>query len=326
MFSANRTQIAVTLCCLLTTTVCSAQDKSIEFDVPAVVGAREILPSPFEETKIIEVILPVSTAIAPKLRGNVNEFRFDVSWNQGVYPIFDYGPRTQTATAIKGLLTVEKNESQSFGIDSSLTGTPVDLASINLSSDLGSSNSERKSYQEIPQHDVLVASGTIDRGTGAFFRFHPSKTQTLEGSHDLILAFRVPKEWRNGMLKVECRGIGKRKVIGLWSEPFEVSRSFVAPLYLESNSTSHDLAIGYARAEQEFRKSWQVFEKELRDIRNYIPPRVPLCRQPAIQEMPHLLIQSGDDKHLSHFEGYLTDEVAIAAGKFVQARNSLKAN
>jgi hypothetical protein len=294
----------------------------IEFDVPALVGAKEISPSPFANEKVIDIILPISTVISSEYRGNVAEFRFDVSWNRNVYSMFDYQPKTKTVSPVEGLLNVEKDSSRSSGFSFNLNSKPVELASANIGSEIGLGNSTREKYQEVPQHEILVASGSINRGTGAFFRFHPSRTGTLEGSRDLQLAYRVPANWRNGILNVECRARGSRSVVGLWNEPFEVSRSFVVPLYLEASSPSQNLAIDFAKAEQDLRKAWIRFESKLKkDIFHLASTRYKKRSLP--EQWPHLLIQSGDDQYLSEFEGYLTREVAVAAGKFVQARASL---
>ena len=301
----------------------SYAQQNIEFDVPAIVGAREIAPAPFAEDKLIEIVLPISTAISSRHRDYIEEFRFDISWNRSVYGIFDYGPKTQTASDIDGLKTIEESTSKNASLNLNLNSKPFESTSANLGADIGANNSRRESYQEVPQHEVLVASGTIDRGTGAFFRFHQSRTNTLEGSRDLILAYRVPADWQNGILNVECRGFGKRRIAGLWDEPIEIGRSFVVPVYLEKNSSAQKLAIDFARAEQDLRKAWLGFEREMRRGNPFKFAVAKLGAQ-LPEQWPHLLIQSGDDRYLSEFEGYLTQEVAVSAGKFVQARNSLK--
>ena len=326
MLPAIRFNVVVACCCFFLAAPVFAQEAPVDFDVPALAGVREILPSPFATSKTIEVLLPVSTVIDSKHRGEVEEFRFDVSWNRSVYPLFDYGPKTQTVSDIEGLLNVEKNESRNAALSGSISGKPLDSVAASLSSDIGRGSSTRKSFQEVPQHDVLVASGTIDRGTGAFFRFHGSKKETLEGGRDLVLAYTVPNSWRNGILKVECRASGKRRVAGLWNEPFETGRSFIVPLYLDGDLASQQLAIDFVRAEQGLRKSWLAFDKQLRDSRKRFPYGLLKTESELPQQWPHLLIQSGDDQYLSQYQGFLTQDVAVAAGKFVQVRSSLESN
>ena len=324
MFLAIRFQLATILCCLLSIQISHAQ-KNVEFDVPAIASANQVTPAPFGGDKLIEIMLPISTASNSSYRGNIDEFRFDVSWSGSVYTIFDYGPRTQTVSGIEGLKSVEQNGSRNAKLNFNLGAQPFELGSANIASDIGASNSKRETWQEIPQQEVLVASGTIDRGTGAFFRFHQSRTNTLEGSRDLVLAYRVPADWKNGILKVECRASGNRRIAGFWDEPFEIGRSFIVPVYIEENSSAQKLAIDFAKAEQELRKAWLNFEKELQKA-NPLQQLINKSNSQLPEQWPHLLIQSGDDRYLSQYEGYLTQEVAVSAGKFVQARNSLRSN
>ncbi len=325
MHRAIRFHVVTALCLLFAGAISNAQESSFEFDVPAMIGVRDILPSPFANSKTIEVLIPISTVIDSKHRGDVEEFRFDVSWNRSVYPVFDYGPKTQTVSDVEGLLNVEESEKQNTNLNTNISGKPLDLLAANLSTDIGSGSSTRKTFHEIPQHHLLVASGTIDRGTGVFFRFHGSKRDSLEGGRDLILAYRVPSEWRNGILKVECRATGSRRIAGLWNEPFEVGRSFVVPLYLDHDVAALQLAIDFVRAEQGLRKSWIAFEKKMDDSKIRFPFGLRQSESELPEQWPHLLIQSGDDQYLSQYQGYLTQDVAVAAGKFVQVRSSLEA-
>lgn len=228
-------------------------------------------------------------------------------------------------SGIEGLKSVEQNGSRNAKLNFNLGAQPFELGSANIASDIGASNSKRETWQEIPQQEVLVASGTIDRGTGAFFRFHQSRTNTLEGSRDLVLAYRVPADWKNGILKVECRALGNRRIAGFWDEPFEIGRSFIVPVYIEENSSAQKLAIDFAKAEQELRKAWLNFESKLQKA-NPLQQLINKSNSQLPEQWPHLLIQSGDDRYLSQYEGYLTQEVAVSAGKFVQARNSLRSN
>lgn len=321
MRPAIRFPIAAAICLFLSIQTILAQS-SVEFDVPAIVSAKSVTSTQFAHDKVIEIVLPISTAIDSKYRENIEEFRFDVSWNRNVYRMFDYGPKTKTVSPVEGFLKVEKNRSSDARFNFDINSKPFELTAANIASVVGSGTSIRESYQEVPQHEVFVASGSIDRGTGAFFRFHPSRTSTLEGSHDLRLAYRVPADWQNGILKVECRAVGSRKVAGLWNEPLEISRSFIVPLYLEENSPSQELAIDFAKAEQDLRKAWLGFESKMKKANPFlVGPTRHGSNLP--EKWPHLLIQSGDDQYLSEFEGCLTQEVAGAAGKFVQARKSL---
>jgi hypothetical protein len=317
-----------------TSLLASADAPSVKFDVPALASVRQLLTdsehSITSTQKTIEVIIPVSTEIQLADRGSIAEFRFDVFWNRNVYPICDYGPRTQTFSEIDGLVSVSKTSDRNASIGLNLSGG-VGTANGTVSGDLGTKESTKRSYQEVPQHEVLVASGTIHRGTGAFFRFHPSRSETLEGGRDLVVAFQVPQHWRGGVLQIECHAQGARKVLGAWSEPFESSRSFVLPIYLEGDDQARQKATEFVRSEQRLRQRWSRHQRQegssSRDpIRQFQSVFAVSSSRQRSSELPddwvHYLIQSSD-VYLEKYRKHLPAEVERAANLFVAARDDL---
>ncbi|MFT7632512.1 MAG: hypothetical protein ACI87E_003564 [Mariniblastus sp.] len=308
-----------------------ADDPPVKFDVPSLVSVHELEFAEGHESarspnlKIVEVVIPVSTEIGFRDRENIDEFRFDVYWNRNVYPIDNYSPRTQTVSDVEGLIAVEKGTDTSAGVGFNLKGS-VEAFSGNAEADLSQRTTTKLRYSEVPQHEVLVASGTIRRGTGAFFRFHPSKRETLEGGRDLIVAFRVPQSWRGGVIKVECRAAGHRKIMGSWREPFEENRAFVLPIYLEGDDQARQAAEAFVRKEQGLRRNWQSHQKQAR------PQPVglfSLTGRPAASgsslpsEWVHHLIQSGNDSYLNRYREKIPSNVVDAAEQFVAARKEL---
>ena len=233
-----------------------ASEHPVRFDVPALTEAfvANQAADSSDGLMVIELTIPVSSEIDAGSRGDVTEFRYDVRWQQASYPVMDYGPRTQTTSKIEGTIGIEthKDRSATFGlaVDSGETYPVVGSAKAEATR----KDAVKRQYQEIPQHNVLVASGTLDRGTGAFFRFHHSRRETLEGGRDLSIAYRVPVDWQAGLLQVKCRASGERKVAGLWSEPIEVVRSFTLPVYLASSLEARDRVVEYVRAERGFQR------------------------------------------------------------------------
>ncbi len=256
---------------------CSGGEPEIVFDVPALVGVRVVEldehPPRSPSQKTIEVVIPVSTESRSSDRNRVEEYRFDVFWNRNIYPICDYGPRTQTVSEIEGLISVDKTTERNSSLGLTLGSSYQSMLTGSGTAEIGSRNGTRLHYQEIPQHELLVASGTIHRGTGAFFRFHPSRTESLEGGRDLVVAFQVPRSWRAGVLQVECQARGSRKVLA-WSEDFDFSRAFVLPIYLEGDDQAREAAAEFVRSEQRLRKNWQNHRRQ--------PEREPLGQLQAI--------------------------------------------
>ena len=314
-----------------------ADEPPIKFDVPALVSVGEVDIANFSSShgsgrhpaaneKIIRVVIPVSSEVRNSDRGNVEEFRFDVFWNRNAYPIVDYGPQTQTVSDIEGLISVENISERNRGLGFDLETGYQDLALGKARAELSKNSSAKTKYTEVPQHDVLTASGTVRRGTGAFFRFHPSKRETLEGGRDLVVDYRVPLSWRGGVLKVECRAQGQRKVIGTWRETFKEASSFVVPIYLDGDDQAQQAALSFARTELKLRANWgQHVQREQRNQSSSLLGIFSASSSAANlpKQWMHYLIQSGNDVYLTRYRSQLPESLAMAAEDFVSARQGL---
>ena len=314
-----------------------ADSPAVKFDAPALIAVSHgqrisdslgHLATDLYSTneKLIQVVIPVSSEVRHQDRGNVTEFRFDVFWNRNAYPITSYGPQTKTLSKIEGLISVEKVQERNNGFGLDLKSGYQDVVSGTATAELSNKTGTKLQYQEVPKHEVLIASGTVRRGTGAFFRFHPSRQHTLEGGRDLVVIYRVPRSWRGGVLKIECRADGERKVIGSWREPFQESRSFVVPIYLDGDDQAREAAMSFAQAEQNLRSNWQQHVE--RGQKKQANSLLGLFNSPSSQsnlpkQWMHYLIQSGNDVYLTRYRSQLPKSVAVAAEDFVSARQGL---
>lgn len=306
-------------------------EEPIQFDVPVVVEACKV-PSELDESqeRLIEIVIPVSTLISGRDRDLVNEFNFQVHWNRNVYPLVDYAPRTQMQSDVQGLIAVEKqhDRSTSFGVNGN--GQVENL--VNLKANIGASerNSETLRFDRIPDQEILVASGTIHRGTGAFFRFHPSKHVSLEGGRDLIVTFRVPTHWRGGVLRVVCSAEGRRKVFAGLTEPVNAARTFIVPTYLKGDDQARQTAIEYVQSELELRRSWASYRSKVDAASDNLMTRFEKALgQKKDYSVPagwaSELIESGGDRALARYERALPASLRQLANNFSNTRNSLYA-
>lgn len=310
-----------------------ASEPAVSFDVPAMLPAHELIPAgvaPVSHNKIIEVIIPVTAEILLSDRENVSEFRFDVSWNGHSFPVADYGPKSQTVSHIDGTVTVDQSDDSTVGIGLNGRSDQLEIATLTGSADLSRRSASRKTYQEIPQHHPVIASGTIERGTGTFFRFHRSRTETLEGGRDVVVAYRVGRDWRGGILKVECRAVGQRKLFGAIPDDIAIGKAFVVPVYIEGDVEANQRARDFVVAEQGLRRHWhrrrqaqptsagEIFLAGFHAFAQTSPKKnvVPL---PWV----HQLIQSGDDHVFTKVKAALPPSTAAVADQFVSARKHL---
>ena len=315
------------LICFLPVSV-TANQLGVEFDVPIICSAKTVEPQAADHSstlKIIEVVIPVSPRVDRNNRGSIQEFQFDIFWNRNVYPLAEYAPRTRTTSSIDGPIAVERRSerNQSIGID--LKSGYSDAITGSASAKLGNSRSDSQRFNEIPQHDVLIASGTIHRGTGAFFRFHPSRTETLEGGRELVVAFRVPQSWRAGILQINCAAGGQKKVAGLWNESIQVDRSFVMPIYLEGDDQARHLATELVRSQIKLRQAWSRQTRQNSSSRLRLEMDSLLRREPLVPySFADVMIQSGNRRVIDRYENQISDDVRRASSNFVAARERLE--
>lgn len=310
---------------MLPATFSRAGDAAIEFDVPAMLPVVELI-APVTDDKIIEIVIPVTAEIRPRDRDYVDEFRFDVSWNRHTFPVEDYGPKSQMVSSISGNITVDASDDFTAGVGLIGNSDKLEFATVTGNANVSKHSSQRKSYQEIPQHHPLIASGTINRGTGAFFRFHCSRTETLEGGRDVVIAYRVTRDWRGGVLKVRCTALGQRKILGAIPDDFEVGKVFMVPVYLEGDGDARGLAKDVVVAEQSLRENWSRYSRARHPTGSAVllAGFNPFIQPSAISEQwVHELIQGSDDRALREIEGPLPKSTAALAEEFVSCRKRL---
>lgn len=304
-------------------------EQSIQFDVPVVVEACKV-PSELEHSneRLVEIVIPVSTLISRQDRDAIKEFNFQVHWNRNVYPLVDYAPRTQMQTDIEGLIAVEEQRERNSNLGFHASGNVDRVVNLNANAGTNQSKSETLRFDRIPEQEILVASGTIHRGTGAFFRFHPSKQFTLEGGRDLIVTFRVPMNWRGGVLRVVCSAEGKRKLFAGLTEPVGAQKTFIVPTYLKGDDQARRTAIEYVQSELELRRSWANYRRKIDSANdNFLTKFENALGGGKDYSVPagwaNELIESGADGALVEYERALPATLRQLANDFASNRNSL---
>ncbi|MEM9940504.1 MAG: hypothetical protein AAF939_02865 [Planctomycetota bacterium] len=317
----------------------NAEDSAIEFDVPAIACAhildwnqskvtneqssvvtyREGLAVASDE-KLIEVVIPVSTRLVSQDGGSLQEFRVDVFWVKDAYPLFDYGPKSETTTQFEGTIARELTRESRAGIGVGINGK-VEWVAGNLKGDLSERKMTVERFQEIPQHDILISSGSIRRGTGAFFRFHPSRLERIEGGRDVILAFRVPNQWRTGILQVQCRASGQRKVVGSWHDSFQGSKSFSLPIHLTGDTEARDKATGLINAESGLKRAAARQKPETSRGFSFFQPAKSSANSHS-NLWVESLIQTGSDPFYEQNQASINPGLKKAAASYLAARDT----
>ncbi len=243
----------------------AANDGCVRFDTPSNVMACDVTPPEmlFEnpDQRLIQLIIPISTRIGCPQNEPVMQMQIEIKSVGGNSLIIDYAPRTSLFTNIEGPIAVEsrKETNVSLGIDAS--GSIADSVKLNAKAGTGQTNGYSENYQKIPDQQLLLASGTLERGRGVYFKFNQSPQTTLEGGHELSITIRVPTSWRGGMMRIDCNATGSRS--GLFGHKDDVkagNASFVIATWLKGDLEAQSIVDRYADIESRFRQgasSWQ---------------------------------------------------------------------
>ena len=313
-------------------TVCgqATVNQPVKFDVPIDVAA-DMVPIDVAERhtlaeRLMQIVIPVSSEIHPQSKQSIETFRFDIFWGQTAYTVKDYFPQTQTYSAIQGDIATETaHETKSdFGLN--LNANLESLLRGEATAETGASDSVKKKFKQLPDQSILVASGTSHRGTGVFFRFHHSSQTSLEGGRDLMVTFQVPQDWRAGVLRVNCFAVGTTNTFGGWENPYEVSRTFVVPVYRRGDQQAKAAAVKLAGAEQRLRRAWRGYQATKPPAKPLIFSTFLVSTSNSPRKLPsqwaHLLIQTGNDDYLEKYRSQLPAELEATADNFVAARQA----
>ncbi len=310
--------IMLLICCCA-----SSFGESIRFDVPATAEGELTADSNSGDQKTIQFVILLSAKFDDDWRIEVDEISAEVHWNRDAYPMVDFGPRTAMQSGIEGTISIEKQNERAANAGVNLSSGYFDM--LNTAGTLGFTNrtSETRRYNEIPQHDILISSGTVDRGTGAEFRFKPSRTSTLEGERNLVVAYRVPETWRAGILQVTCRAAGRRKIVGFWGERFDQGTTFIVPVYLKGDEQARNTARDLVRAEQNLRREVHDASKETNTVVNQVQSLLARDECAVTEMLIHRLIQSDGNSGLSESGLRLPRRIEKSARQFMLARQDL---
>ncbi|MEZ6096240.1 MAG: hypothetical protein R3C03_18775 [Pirellulaceae bacterium] len=301
----------------------------VQFDVPAIVEAIHVNndcvvtpDDPYES--LIEIVVPVSSSLAPAVRDAFTELQVEVFWNDSVYPVIDFSPDTLMQSPVNGTIAVEKRNDHAVKVGGNATA-PTPAVTVGASAESTNNSGTMKRYEEIPESELLVASGTINRGTGAFFRFHPSRQFTLEGNRDVSIICRVPKTWRAGVLRVDCTVRGNGKGFAGSKEALNYRSTFIVPVHLRGDHDARGLAVSFVRNEQAFRSAWSHY------LQNKTKPtlieQISKSFKNETGNVPDnwdlQVIQASSTPDLAETSSKLPSSIRTAAKQFVDARSQL---
>ena len=252
-------RIVVTLMAIaIPSFVLQAAQPHVNFDAVTLIGCCDVTPEDFAlvhpDERLVEAIFCISTFTARENYENMDLVIQIVSPNRSVQ-IIDHLPNTTTTSEYATNIAYDKGHEKVAGIGLNAGGTAAEV--VNLTSNLNFSNKTTSSvrYEKLPPTQILAASGTLQRGSGVYFKLKPSSQTTLEGSREYAVKMRVPTTWRGDIMHLHCRARHFQKG-GLFSdESIEPAGSadYLVALYLDFDQQAKQIAAALVDAELQLR-------------------------------------------------------------------------
>ncbi len=194
------------LACPLPCTQC-VQAAGITFDLPSSVECRDVTTKDFATAnpnlRQIEAKVRISARQTEGAIAAIVQFDYEIRVGSTIR-VIDYQPKTLLESSIAQdqiEITAAAEDSQADGVDAHVNYKPLIFGG---SHNTTAKKSEAKHFKQMASQDVVLASGTVERGHGVFFRVRALRVAAFEGSHDFVLTLAVPRGWRADVCQISC--------------------------------------------------------------------------------------------------------------------------
>ncbi|MFO0903286.1 MAG: hypothetical protein U0939_09820 [Pirellulales bacterium] len=244
---------------------------AVQFDAETLVAAEEVArtAATSEEAhdagdraatpdrRRVRVRLRVSVLYPPDSQRDLAELLIRVENPDRTAQVVDYAPRTTLTSPVAGAVRVERHEESSKSLDFEVKGQYPGIVDAHVKGAQQRKATTDSHWENLPPLELCVASGTVNRGHGAYFKFKPTPRTTLEGAHEIELVLNVPKAWRADCLvvKAEAYGrdtslVGDEEVLRRWTE-----RRFLVLVHAQTDLVARDAALAVLHAESQLRQA-----------------------------------------------------------------------
>ena len=169
--------------------------------------------------------------------------------------IVDYSPRTETGSDIASHIQVKQSTEKQQSLGVGVNGNYFSNISGNAGLDHTRKNIDSLQFDRLAPVHAVTASGTINRGTGVYFKLRWTAEQILEGQKTFQLVLDVPDTWRTGLIDISVVAQSEHKSFANWEPTTKTlgSGNFVIAVYREEDMHASEVARKMARAEHELR-------------------------------------------------------------------------
>ena len=242
---------ALTIFSLLASAVPADDHPIVQFDMPLTAAATVL-----DDPSLVTINLQLSSMIESIETPPISHWMVRCNPRDEAIRVVDYAPRTATGSDLATPIQTKRTNEQSQSAGISIDGTYSNLARAHVGSDRGRKESESLTFDRIAPVQAVIASGTIQRGRGVYFKLRWTATQVLEGEKSFQLTMQVPPGWRGGLIDVSVVAISQSTSLAPWDNTAKQigGARFVVAAYRAGDIDAERLARSISAAELELRQ------------------------------------------------------------------------
>ena len=231
-------------------------DSPVTFDLPSVMT---VTPVATNSNQVI-VKLRLSALTNPVGNAQTQHWWIIARPEQPSMQVVDYAPRTETdcelSSGIDTKSSTEKTTSLGFGISFDYNH----LANLRGASDQATKELETLQFKTKARRQAKIASGTINRGKGVYFKWMRTAEQVLDGEKEFQFTLQTPDRWRCGTICLTVIASGTDKQFNFQSASWQQntkelqSQEFVIAIHREGDPKAAQAALELTEQEQRLRR------------------------------------------------------------------------
>jgi hypothetical protein len=186
----------------------AAAEPRVVFDIPEKIECRDVTPEKCAAThpdlKVIEAKFRISSSFIEGTEESITDFAYIIASPEFRLKIQDYLPNTTLeSTAADDAIEVADTTESTKGANAEAK-VAYQIFSLGVGGSHNTKKTESGHYKQLAPKALVLASGTINREHGVFFKLRPSKGASLEGAKEFTFLAIVPKSWRGDWCTVAC--------------------------------------------------------------------------------------------------------------------------
>lgn len=187
--------------------------EAVQFDAPALTAVHVVKPEVAQEYlatgRCVRIKLPVSVFQRSNLAdGQLQYIVIRVVSPYHTMRVVDFSPRTQTYTTVEGHVAVRTSLEDKNQLGAKAAFPPTSAGQLSVDASNQQAIRQEESFNRLPETKLLSSSGTLMRGSGAFFKFLAGPHAVLEGTREVAILAEVSPAWRGDLLHVSVQALG----------------------------------------------------------------------------------------------------------------------